>query len=84
MESGVPVIASTVGGSPEIIEDAKNGILFDCDDAEALAQAIIALYKDRKYAASLGEAAYHDIRNRFSITNMVSNFEEAYKNIISK
>lgn len=83
MESGVPVIASRVGGSPEIIQDGKTGILFDCDDISALAHAITDLYKDRNYAKSLGEAAYHDIRKRFSITNMVSNFEETYKNIVS-
>ncbi len=45
MANGVPVIASNVGGVPEIIEDGKNGLLFETGDFEDLARKITRVLK---------------------------------------
>jgi len=46
MASGIPIIASNVGGFREIISNGKNGILFKSEDADALSKAILFLYQD--------------------------------------
>jgi len=84
MEAGVPVIASNVGGSPEIITNNENGILFNCDDVEALEKAIISLYYDKDYSKKLGHLAREDIHTRFSIPAMVDNFEKTYTSIVNR
>ena len=52
-----PVVASNVGGIPEMIEDGRTGLLVPPHDADALAAAIVRLLKDHPLADTLGRAA---------------------------
>jgi len=54
MRAGLPVVASRMGGLPELIEDGENGYLFDPDSAEELAGAILKLAKDAKLRSQMG------------------------------
>jgi glycosyltransferase involved in cell wall biosynthesis len=56
MERGRPVIASDVGGLPEIVADGDTGFVVPAGDAEALAEAMVALASDLGQAAAMGEA----------------------------
>jgi len=56
MERGRPVIASAVGGLPEIVDEGRTGLLVPPGDVEALARAIAELADDPARAASMGEA----------------------------
>ena len=56
MAVGVPVVATRVGGLPEVVEDGRQGLLVAPADPQALARAVIALLTDRQRAASLGAA----------------------------
>ncbi|MEZ5935869.1 MAG: glycosyltransferase [Alphaproteobacteria bacterium] len=78
MASARPVIASAVGGSPEIIRDEETGLLFPSGDDEALALAIARLYDAPQFRAKLGTAARADVAERFSVTSMVRAFERHY------
>ena len=53
MAAGCPVIASAVGGSPELVEDGRTGLLFPGDDADALASAMIRMARSMRCAPSL-------------------------------
>jgi glycosyltransferase involved in cell wall biosynthesis len=64
---GRPVIAATVGGLPEIVEDGVTGVLVPPDDAATLALAIHALLEAPKLAAHLGEQGALRVRERFSL-----------------
>lgn len=54
--SGVPVVSTAVGGIPDLVSDRRNGLLASDDDAEALAQAILALVEEPGLASRLAAA----------------------------
>lgn len=60
MAQGCPVVATSVGGVPEIIRNERNGLLSPADDAGALASGILALLDKPEWAASLGRQARED------------------------
>ena len=72
MAYGVPVIASRVGGIPELIEDGVNGILVENDPA-AIANALTRLNP------SLGIRARETVQNRFTVEHMVEGTLSSYK-----
>jgi glycosyltransferase involved in cell wall biosynthesis len=66
-----PVVASNVGGIPEMIEDAVTGLLVPAHDSEALAAAIVRLLTDHPYADMLARAGHDLVHDRFCIEAMV-------------
>ena len=67
----LPVIASNVGGIPEVIKDGESGLLVPAGNANAIAQAIIKLYEDTHLRISLGEKLYEHVTHYFSKEKMV-------------
>ena len=61
-----PVVASDVGGIPDIVTHGVNGLLVPQKDPQALAQAIARLLTDRDLSRRLGEKGYNEARRRFS------------------
>jgi glycosyltransferase involved in cell wall biosynthesis len=57
MACGTPVIASNVGGLPELIEDGQDGLLFECGDAEKLAEKIMYMLDNPGLRSSMSEMA---------------------------
>ena len=78
MAAGKPVIASKVGGSPEIVHHERNGLLFPSDEDQALAQAIKRLADDQTLCTALGAEGKAMIEERFSIAAMVKQHEDFY------
>jgi glycosyltransferase involved in cell wall biosynthesis len=74
-----PVVASNVGGIPEMITDGVNGLLVPPHDAEALAAAIIRLLRDHPFADILGRAGHDMVHDRFCIDLMVEAVQEIYE-----
>jgi glycosyltransferase involved in cell wall biosynthesis len=66
MAHGKPVVATAVGGLPEVIQDGVNGVLVPRGDHRALASACVALARDRERAATLGFRARQHVEDRFS------------------
>jgi glycosyltransferase involved in cell wall biosynthesis len=54
MALGIPVVATRVGGVPEVVEDGRQGVLVPPAEPEALGQAVVRLLRDRQHARSLG------------------------------
>lgn len=84
MAAGLPVIATAVGGVPELVQDRVNGILIPPDDRGALVRALRCLIKDPAQAAALGRAARETIQSRFSFNRMVSSFEDLYLDLLHR
>lgn len=66
-----PVLASCVGGLPEIVKHGESGILVPPGDVQRLAKSIIMLCKNQKLAESLGHGGRLSVIERFNIDRMV-------------
>lgn len=75
---GKPVLASAVGGIPEIIEDGRTGVLVEPDDPAALARALASLLADPARAAELGRVGRADVERRFSREEMAASYERLF------
>ena len=82
MSAGVPVVASRIGGLPEIIFDGGNGLLVD-NSAAAVAEGIGKLRDSPALAARLGEAARLTVQERFTTEHMVHRTMEVYREVLS-
>jgi glycosyltransferase involved in cell wall biosynthesis len=82
MACGKPVVASRVGGIPELIEHGRNGILVDPDDPDALCAAISQLLADEGLRESLGANARLTVSARFSADAMGARYEAAFTRLL--
>ena len=73
-----PVVASNVGGIPEMVEDGRTGLLVPSHDPQALADAIVRLLTDHPLADMLGRAGHDLVHERFCIERMVASIESIY------
>ena len=79
--SGVPIVATRVGGVVDIVEDGVNGLLVNPRDPASLAEAVLKLVRDRGLAGRLSTAGRRSVEERFTLENMcrltLSVYEEA-------
>ena len=78
---GRPVVATPVGGTPELVVDSETGLLVPPRDPEALAAALRRLLDDPVLAARLGEAGRERVRDRFSVEAMTARLLALYDEV---
>lgn len=83
MASGVPVIATSVGSIPEVIQDGENGILIMCGDIEKLIQAIISLFLQNGIRAIMGKNGAVTVQQKYSSERMFKEYERLYEQVLS-
>ncbi|MFA5145399.1 MAG: lipopolysaccharide heptosyltransferase II [Candidatus Omnitrophota bacterium] len=81
--SGVPVVATEVGGVVDIIENGKTGLLVPPADPNSMAGAIIKIFKDKDLALSLAENAYKKVQEKYNVELMVKNTLDVYKDALN-
>jgi hypothetical protein len=82
MSAAVPVVASNVGGLPEIVFHGENGLLVD-NAPPAIAAAIGKLLGDTAFARRIGDAARRTVMERFTVDQMVRRTMEVYRQVLS-
>ncbi|MCK4830518.1 glycosyltransferase family 4 protein, partial [bacterium] len=82
MASGKPVVASNIGGIPDLIDDGKTGFLFDPENVEDLSKKIIRLLTDEELRVVMGRAAREKAR-QYDWSNIADSTVEIYKEVIA-
>jgi glycosyltransferase involved in cell wall biosynthesis len=84
MAAGLPVVATNVDGSPEVVVDGETGVLVPPADPVALADAICSLLQDEALRVSMAEAARTRVAECFSQEANVAAFEDLYQGLIGQ
>jgi len=82
--AGLPIIASKVGGLPDIVENGKTGILVPPGSSRALAESIKTLYKHRKLARAYALSAREYVQNNFTEEILGEKTEALYQKILAR
>ncbi|MBI2815515.1 MAG: glycosyltransferase [Acidobacteria bacterium] len=82
MAAGLPVVASNVGGVPELVEHGRTGWLVPPSDVAALADRLRALLLDAKIRSVMGSAGRERARNHFPVQRMVGEISKIYDGLV--
>lgn len=83
MSFKIPVIATSVGGVPEIITDGESGLIISSGNPEVMSDNIIYLLNDEEKRKKLGENGYWSIYPKFSPENRASHILSLYRELVS-
>lgn len=81
--SGVPVVATNVGGVIDIIDDGKTGLLVPPKDTDAMANAVIRLHNDRALVDELVVEAQKKLKKHFTLAHMASSTVKVYEELLN-
>lgn len=82
MACGVPVVASRVGGLPELVDDGVTGFLHARDDLQGMAESICRMLEDAALHQRMSDAAVQSARSRFCDELIVPMYEAFYREIL--
>lgn len=84
MASGLPVIATAVGGNVELVDEGLNGHLVPAANPAALAEAIVNLAHQPKSARTMGQQSRRLVEERYSMAAMVSSYQQLYDHLLGR
>ena len=84
MAAGVPVVATRVGGTPEVIDDGEHGLLVPVNEPQALADAISRVLGNPALAARLGANGRRRVVEEFSFDAVVRKTERLYRELLAE
>lgn len=82
MASGLPIIATAVGGNVELVKEGQNGRLVPAANPTALALAILDLVHQPESASTMGQQSRRLVEERYSMAAMVSNYQQLYDRML--
>jgi len=82
LAAGVPVVATAVGGVPDVVVDGETGYLVEAGDVKGLAEAIIELLRNPERAKEMGSAGREAVYPRFATQTLIANVEGLYAQLL--
>ena len=79
-----PVVATYVGGIPEVVVEGKTGFLVPPKDPNAMAEAILKIASNKELAKQMGNAGRKRVEEEFSLEKMVSEYQKVYEEALSE
>jgi glycosyltransferase involved in cell wall biosynthesis len=83
MAAGLPVVATRVGGTPELVEPGRTGQLVEAGDVDAVARAVIELAASPERARQLGRQARSHAEASLGIDTMIGRYDALYQSVLS-
>ena len=83
LASGTPVVATRVGGVPDVVRDGIDGFLVAPGDTDAAAERLAELVRDPVLRARLGDAGRSDARARYSVARLVDDVDRLYQSLLA-
>lgn len=83
MACAIPVVATRVGGNPELVEDAMTGRLVPPASADSIAAALLHYVENPALARRHGRAGRHSVLQRFSLDRMVADYRSLYDGLVA-
>jgi len=84
MAASKPVIATNVGGNPEVVEDGKTGLLVPPKDPQKIAETINELLDNENKRLEMGRAGLKRVKEKFSISKTVREYKEVYLEVLRR
>jgi len=84
MACEVPVIATQVGGIPEVVSHGVDGFLYRVGDVSSMAEGCLAILNDPQLSSNMGKAAREHARNDFCASKIVVQYEDLYHHTIQQ
>ena len=81
--AGLPVVASAVGGVPDLVEHGRNGLLFPSGDEATLVDSLTRMLGDRGEARTLGDAGRTEVFDRYDLRRMASDYDRHYRELLA-
>tara|TARA_A100001388_G_scaffold270483_1_gene248022 strand:- start:422 stop:1576 length:1155 start_codon:yes stop_codon:yes gene_type:complete len=82
MASGLPIVATKVGGNSEIIKNKKNGLLVKSKDINAITRAMIKIMEDSHLSQKLSKDALKTVNQKYNTKKMVKSYIDVYKEAV--
>lgn len=83
MACGVPVVATNVGGVPELVRDGYNGYVVKTGDVAELRDALRKVISDKRHLKQLSENALTTVQTEFSLEKQLTAFEAVYDSVVT-
>jgi sugar transferase (PEP-CTERM/EpsH1 system associated) len=84
MATGLPVVATDVGGNGELLVDGGTGRLVPSNDVDAMAHAILDAFRNRPAARERGQRARDEVVRRYSLDSMLAAYASLYDRLLSE
>jgi N-acetyl-alpha-D-glucosaminyl L-malate synthase BshA len=84
MACNVPVVASDIGGLPELVVDGETGYLCPLDDVDAFTDRTAAILSDEDLHAEMAEAARDRAKNTFDVEHIIPHYEDYYRQVMER
>jgi glycosyltransferase involved in cell wall biosynthesis len=84
MATGLPVLATRVGGNAELVVEGDTGVLMASGDIEVMAQALVALAGNSDLATAMGQGGRARVARQFSLPAMVSAYQGLYDRLLNE